>query len=465
MAGLTFDDAPEAGENRSVDFADAPEPRYEGALWPVSWTVDPVTGQRDRQFDMGAGLPGIIADAFTLPGDVAAGRADVGPIGSPSQASSDVMQRSLEAAELLSPASAASRAVSASPLMSRRSRMPPTGQELKDIGARQLQQYQESGVQYTLPSLKQFAKNIEAGFPEQRITRRNAPQTYKILDEIANAPPEFQFDALDARTLIDELQDIRNIPDARNQDRRAAEDTIRALYDYIEGPVPPENVVGSVDTARRVGQAHRAGRENYGSGSRSGTLTTQEDVAEFLAATANSGQNVANSLRQRARTIVDPRFKARQRGFSEEELAAIEGIAMGGGLTNAARYGANLLGGGGGMGQALTAITGGGAAGLATGNPLMGLLAGGAAALTGRGLKMGERALTRRAVRQADELIRGSAPAAAQQMKRVGPGPGTRAIPLRIGEAVATAESAPSTQDLIQELLIRAAQRRGESVI
>ena len=466
MAGLTFDDAPEAGESRSVDFADAPAPRYEGTLWPVSWEVDPQTGQRvNRRFDMGAGLPGIIADAFTLPGDVAAGRADVGPIGSPSQASSDVMQRSLEAAELLSPVSAASKAVSASPLMSRRSRTPPTGQQLSDVGGRQLQQYQESGVEYTLDSLKQMAKNVEAGFPEQRITRKNAPQTFKILDEIANAPADFQFDSLGARTLIDDLQDIRTIPDVTSKDKRAAERTIQSLYEYIERPTTAQVPVGTLGGAERAGQLSRSGRENYAAGKRSDTLLREQQVAEFLAATANSGQNVANSLRQRARTIVDPRFPARQMGFNEDELAAVARIAQGTPGVNAMRYGANLLGGGGGMGQALTAITGGGAAGLATGNPIMGFLAGGTAALTGRGLKMGERAMTRRALNRADEMIRRRAPLAGQAMERTGPGPGTRAIPLRIGEAVATAEASPSPQDLIQELLIRAAQRRGESVI
>ena len=460
MAGLTFDDAPEAGENRSVDFEDAPEPRYEGALWPVSWTVDPVTGQRDRQFDMGAGLPGIIADAFTLPGDVAAGRADVGPIGSPSQASSDVMQRSLEAAELLSPVSAASKAVSASPLMSRRSRTPPTGQQLRDVGGRQLQQYQESGVEYTLDSLKQMAKNVEAGFPEQKIHRRNAPQTYRILDEIANAPDNVQIDSLGIRTLIEDLQDIRTIRDVGSKDKRAADRAIADLYQYIEGPINPETVVGSVGTAERAGRAHRLGRANYATGKRSGQLSSEQEAAELLAASANSGQNVANTLRGRARAIVDKRFPHRQMGFTPEELAAIRNVPEGGAARNFMRDAGNQL-------KNFYGGVGGGLAGtLVTGEPITGALMGGALAnVTGRGLRMGERALTRRAMREADKVIRRSAPLSQSMSQRVGPGPGTRAIPLRIGEAVATAEASPSPQELIQELLIRAAQRRGEQVL
>ena len=460
MAGLTFDDAPEAGENRSVDFADAPEPRYEGALWPVSWTVDPVTGQRDRQFDMGAGLPGIIADAFTLPGDVAAGRADVGPIGSPSQASSDVMQRSIEAAELLSPVPAASRAVSASPWLSRRSKTPPTGQQLRDVGGRQIQQYQESGVEYTLDSLKQFAKNVEAGFPEQRITRKNAPRTHEILDEIANAPPDFQIDSLGIRTLIEDLQDIRTIRDVTSKDKRAADRAIADLYQYIEGPISPETVVGPAAAAERAGRAHRLGRGNYAAGKRSGQLSSEEQAAELLAASANSGQNVANTLRGRARAIVDERFPHRQMGFTPEELAAIRKVPEGGNARNLMRDAGNQL----------KNFYGGAAGGLAgtlmTGEPITGMLMGGTLAnMAGRGLRRGERALTRKAMRDADKVIRRSAPLSQSTVQRVGPGPGTRAIPLRIGEAVATAESAPSTQELIQELLIRAAQRRGESVI
>ena len=462
MAGLTFDDVPEVGSGNAVQFNEEPPRRGEGMLWPISWDVNPQTGQRsNRRLDLGAGLPGIVADAFTLPGDVATGRADVGPIGSPSQASDEVTGRALEAATVLSPVSAASRQVSASPLMSKRSKTPPTGQQLKDIGARQLQEYQDSGVEYTLDSLKQMAKNVEAGFPGQRITRNNAPQTYKILDEIANAPSDFKFDALDARTLIDDLQDIRTITDVSSKDKRAAERAIQGLYEYIERPSASQVPVGAAGRAERAGQLNRQGRENYAAGSRSDALLREQQVAEFLAATANSGQNVANSTRQRARTIVDPRFPARQMGFNDEELAAISQIAQGTPGTNAMRYGANLLGGGGGMGQALTAITGGGAAGLATGNPIAGLLAGGAAALTGRGLKMGERAMTRRAVNQADELIRRRAPLAAQSMRRTGPGPGTRAIPLRIGEAVATAEAIEPTSQETLRALLEEARRRG----
>ena len=76
------------------------------------------------------------------------------------------------------------------------------------------------------------------------------------------------------------------------------------------------------------------------------------------AASANSGHNLENALRQRMRSVLtSPKLS---RGLNSDERSAIEGFVRGGPVTNVVRHIGNYLGGGGGLGHLIT--TGAGAA-------------------------------------------------------------------------------------------------------
>lgn len=150
----------------------------------------------------------------------------------------------------------------------------------------------------------------------------------------------------------------------------------------------------------------RAANANYAAAKRSDLITGKVEQAENRAGAANSGANVANTIRQRMVDILNsPKLS---KGFSAGELERIKEISRGTKGTNAVRYIGNLLGGGGGMGQFLV---GGslGAGGYAVGGE-GGASAGLAIAGLGRGLKSVENALVRRQVSGLDAKVRANSP-------------------------------------------------------
>ncbi len=126
------------------------------------------------------------------------------------------------------------------------------------------------------------------------------------------------------------------------------------------------------------------------------------------AAAANSGQNVANTVRQRmADILLKPK---EQRGFAPEELQMMEEIVRGSTAGNALRATGNLLGGGGGLGAAVSAAVGG----MATAG-LGGV--GAVAPVIGFAMKQLSNKLTLRQTEKLSELIRSNAPLASSMEK------------------------------------------------
>ena len=471
-------DAPDqqAAKNAAMQQARSAPLQGQGMFYPMSWDVDPETGQRtNRRLDMGN--ESLVSQAYqalvsgaTLPGDVASGKASVGPIGRPS-AATEAINRSAEAAAFATPAARGATALR---------RGMPTGEQLRQAGRQGYRESAQMGVQYNPQAIAGMADRVERELLEQGIVRQDAPRTYAALDDLklgrsyqptdSSLPGQvLPATAQNFRILKDRLSDAR-VPTQTytpsDKERLGAERLIRELNDFVENPSPSSVVAGP---AAAAGQLQQMARENLAAGKRSETITSKLSKAELEAAAANSGQNMGNRARAKALQIVNPEQPHRRFGFKPDEIAALEGVVRGSASANRARNLSNRLGGGGG---GVSTLVGGGttgglyAAGL---DPITAATIGLGAMGTGMGARALSNRLSRQALEGVDEMIRARSPmgqAAARSPVVSGPPTMANVAPLRMGTAATIAGSAPAPNpDLLRELLIRAAQRRGEQVL
>ena len=203
------------------------------------------------------------------------------------------------------------------------------------------------------------------------IDRDTSPKSFGALDTLDRRITE------KPQANIDDLEITRRKLDAASKDfnnptdQKTAGMLKKALEGFIENP--PANAVpeGTFDDAMRAAGLMKEARANYAAASRAETLDNLAEKADRQAAVAGSGLNVDNTLRQRVNSLLsDPK---KVRGFSDEEKAALNEVAMGTPSRNAIRYASNILGGGGGLG-AVTAGLASGLLGAAAGGPIGGAL-------------------------------------------------------------------------------------------
>jgi hypothetical protein len=406
------------------------------APWERQWSEEEAPQPR-RPFTLADTWPARIArsawSAVTLPGDVATGKVAV-PIGLRREDLTDipgptreeagqqiftpiaaqpldpVAGRAAELAALAGPVNPAVRAGDQAVAGGARGFAPqaPSAQALRSAAERGYTSAREMGVEFPPQAMVDFGAGVQAALEKDGIVAALAPKTIGILRDLQRPPPGGVVTLTNVETVRRSLghaaADFTN-PTERLAASRAIEELDNGLAMMRQG----QGARGPVEAAAAELDAARG---NYAAASRSDKITGLEERAELNAAVANSGMNVDNAIRQRMRDIVVRPKEAR--GFSEAELAQIEGVARGAPTTNAARYIGNLLGGGGGLGAIVTGSAGalGGAlAGSVTG-------AGPAAAAVGAAVppaigytaKQIANALTRRDMARLDEAIRKRSP-------------------------------------------------------
>ena len=366
-------------------------------LWPFS----KVRGSGEVVFDQNAGLLGSIISGVTAPGDVATGKLD--------PQSPEAIQRSMDFTMLASPTSAASRAGEQAISGSLRALHPgapkpvPTTEMLKDAAKSGYESARNMGVDYSADAIKSMAAGAQQQLEEKGILDILSPKTFSILRKLQE-PPEGAVVSLPGlvaarRALQNAAGDFTN-----PTEQKAATGAMEILDRMLMEPDEASVVAGP---AAAAGAAIKEANANYASAMRSDKITGAEKRAEFNAAVANSGLNIGNQLRQRARDILLKPKEAR--GFSKEELAALEMVAKGTATANVLRRVGNLLGSGGGLGQSVTGAIGGALGGSVGGFPGMGA---GAVALplAGVAARKGSEAITQGQMRMLDELIRQRSP-------------------------------------------------------
>lgn len=142
------------------------------------------------------------------------------------------------------------------------------------------------------------------------------------------------------------------------QEKAAATMALREFNDFLEN-VPAGSVLrGSADDFTSIVKEANA---NYSAAKTAESIDKKVIQAETRAAAANSGMNVANTIRQRmADVTLNPKLN---RGMRPEEVAMADRIARGTPTENLIRKAGNMTGGGGGLGTLASAAAGIGATG------------------------------------------------------------------------------------------------------
>jgi len=363
---------------------------------------------RDTQgrtfLDPNAGLLGSIISGFKAPGDVAMGKLD--------PQSPEGERRAMEAAGLM---------ISGNPMVNSGDRAiagtgknlvkaapeVPTAEMLSKAGGAGYQAARDMGVDYAPEAVASLAKEIETALQTKGLRDVHAPEVFSLLRSVETPP------VVEGGNTIASLPDLLALRDAlqasagnvlNKRESMAASVAIKELDKFLEGHSPESVVAGPAAAAAATLKEANA---NLAAGHRSDAISTILRKAERRAGTANSGLNVDNAIRQRLASFLE---KPKQtRGFSEEELALLEKITAGTKTANAARTIGNLMGGGGGLGAA---VSGGGAGAIAglLGGPITGAAVGAGVPLTGIALRKLAASLTKREVELLGEIIRKRSP-------------------------------------------------------
>lgn len=340
-----------------------------------------------------------IGRALSLPGEVYRGEVPtMQPDEGEGVTSQPLIERGAEAAAVMMPMSPGARRMvpGAAPRA-------PTREELKAAGSAGFNTARGMGVDYDPAFVSQFASVARAKLEERGFNPLVAKNTFKVLRDLERGgqmPGVYaQFDGL--HTAIQALR-----KGTTDQDNAAGGIVAQALRGVISNP-PAQAVVRG--PAEELGQVFDDAMGNWAALERSKEVSGRISRAERRASAANSGRNIDNTLRQRVADVLDGIEKGRLKGYSASEVAALNDFVKGNKKRNSARYIANLLGGGGGLGSVVTAM-GAGAAGGYAGGTASGLMAGAAIPAIGWGAKSLQNRMGRNAIGNVDEAIRMRSP-------------------------------------------------------
>lgn len=338
------------------------------------------------RLDSNAGIIGSLKRLLLLPGNVASGKVD--PM------SDEGIAAATDLAGMITPAGVATR-------MGRAARVAaPTREQLFDAADTGFDAARATGVQYDAGAFRRVLDNLKSGLEDKGFLSDDAPKTHALLDSFdgGNALPITKMMST-RRSLRNKMQDFNNPPE-----QAAAGIAQRSLDDFLSSPPAGSVVVGPAEEAAAT---YREARGNYAAAKRSKTLGDKDYRADLNAATANSGMNVDNAVRNQAKALL--LNKKLLAGFSAEEIAALDDVARGTPSRNAVRFLGNILGGGGGIGSAFTSSLGAGVGNYFAG-PTGAMIGAGAIPVAGMAAKTAAGRMTQRAFDNVDELVRRRSP-------------------------------------------------------
>lgn len=235
-----------------------------------------------------------------------------------------------------------------------------------------------------------------AGFDENL-----APKTFGILAKLQTVPEGATVTGNNIQSVRRMLGNAAGSTDAT--ERAAASHAIDALDDLLPKLAKSDVIAGDAEAAAKTLETARG---NYSAAKQAEKIDNKTVQAEVRAAAANSGMNVANTVRQRmADVVLKP---AERRGLLPEEVQAAQNISEGSRGQNALRAAGNMMGGGGGLGAAIT----GGIGALATPGGIGGLIP-----VAGFAMKALANKMTLAQAGKLSEMIRSRAPLASSMEK------------------------------------------------
>lgn len=375
---------------------------------PSGFVLDGAPEQSKKQFGLSDTWPARLAksvySAITLPGDVAAGRAQVPQSANmPGGESTENIGRVTDLAGIATPMAPRAGATIARPVSG-----PPTAEQLSAAGAAGFDKARGMGVEIRPPAVAESAGALRSTLEKDGINAELAPKTFSILSRLEDPPQGAvaatigDFETV-RRTLGNAAKDFAN-----PTEQLAAKRSQQHFNDYLSS-VPERDVLAG--DAAAASQTIREAIANYAAGKRSEKVADAVEAADLSAAAANSGKNIGNAERQKFKSIA--LSDKQSAGFSPEEMAQIERIVRGTRTGNTLRHVGNFLGGGGGLGQ--VASTGFGAAvGGGVGGPVGAAVGAVASPAIGNIARILSNASTKRQVGILDEMVRSRSPLAQQ---------------------------------------------------
>lgn len=275
----------------------------------------------------------------------------------------------------------------------------PTVGQLKSAATAAYESPQVKGLDLHPTALPKLVDDIEIALGKANANDISAPITYKFLARAKEVPEgAVAVTADNLEGLRRNLGDISPIKDATGKitngpELRAAAIARRKIDEFV----PAQADVMAGDPAAAAAKLQEA-RGNYSAAEHADIINRKELRAELRAASANSGRNLSNTMRQRiADILLDPN---QLRGFSPGEQAMMDRIVRGTKTENAIRYTGHFLGGGGGLGALVTT---------AEGTRALGLV-GSLAAVPGAALSSLSNVLTRGNIDKLNAMIRSNSP-------------------------------------------------------
>jgi hypothetical protein len=255
-----------------------------------------------------------------------------------------------------------------------------------------------------------------------KFTQANAPEVHDAIDALATGSAPKSGIGPASPVSIEDLHLLRKDLGRMGQETRdfkpteqatAAGKAKRVLDNYLDNIKSSDVVKGDpIDAVQALRDANGNWRAQSGAqsvGNLIGNAIEDNNAA-------NSAMNLGNRIRQTFKPLLkNDAAKLRAMGHGDDVIDAVRTVTKGDPLTNALRYGSNVLGGGGGIGSAIIghglASAGGGAAGYEEGG-LPGFVLGAAAGmLPGQALRVAANARTLKAAQSVQNALLAKAPA------------------------------------------------------
>lgn len=304
----------------------------------------------------------IVQGATTL---MKAGHGDIPMTGPDGHTNPAVIEASWEAAKGLTPMSrspegwAGVRVGQGLPVRAAEpARVIPTVQELKTAGVEALQSPEIKALTVKPTAIAEWAQQAKSALNENGLDDTVASGAHAILNKLEKAPAGSVVTGQNISSLrktLDNASKEIQVNGFPTQNAAAAIQAMKSLDELVPSLKPNDVLGGNLATA--VAKWNE-GRANYSAGAHAASIDKEAIKAELRAAASNSGQNVANTVRQRmASLMIKP---GGMNGFTQAERGMIEEIVRGTAGQNALRSVGNAMGGGLGVGG--TALGLGGAA-------------------------------------------------------------------------------------------------------
>jgi hypothetical protein len=220
-----------------------------------------------------------------------------------------------------------------------------TPEEVIANSAQQYQAIRNSGATVPAQEMGNFAAQARNAMAS-RFSDATAPAVYRELARLDNPPAGATTTAGDVLNLRQRLSEIaRETNDFRPTPQAAAASATKQQLDAFLRRIDPNlaDDIRAASNERRIGGLGRA-------------IGDKAARAELQAASANSGMNVENAIRQQTRQIVQRPDMMRR--FTPEVQQQLRDIVEGNATVNTLRTIGNLLGGGGGLGAMVSSLLG-----------------------------------------------------------------------------------------------------------